>query len=598
MVKITDVPIAAPQFQRGLPVGGSDYTATAQGAMVESGGKNLQVMEREAEERDAKIYLAQQKAKLNFEQLQRLEEMKVKRDNVTGFTKEYLDDFQKSVDNIVENAPNRLAADAFRLDSESIRESLGTKAMQFEATQKIELNKVALKDAINNRVNTVLLAPDDFNQIAADARAEINAASGFMTPVEFEDFKASSEGLLAEAKVRAEIKRNPDVAEQLLKEDAYKSALTPDKTFTLMNAIDRRREDIKQEAAAAAERFTKLYKDDPAQLAMENGANPNDPEHMLEVQTSLGVTPGNFSLINKQEASLQASKLNGVTNADIMVGEMKALRQKYGRNLPIALRDLKKNGLSSSAAFIVMMNPDEDKSIIEAATAISRSGAKEVVDLAKATAASEGDKFSDIENNVTRNLLDYNDILMSEGFTEHEINNVRATSNDVAAYFYQRSRDPVDAAKRATSWLVDNYEPGEVNGQKFRVPLDYAPDTVEESLETILQNLTSKDIEIEGDEKFMVEDIKRNGFWVLNNEETGYTLLQKVPGLKNTGVPVRWADGKSAFEITFPEISHIYQENRKISNKKASASTAKDMVEGQKKWDAIAKRAREEIELE
>lgn len=528
------------------------------GGIVDAGIAQRARLEEESQKREAAAYVSEQRAQFHLNQVQRFEQMKTSGGNINKFTDNFLDAFEKDVDQVIENAPNDFAKQAFRDVSFNIKESLGSRAIGWQADQKVAQQKESASNAINAHINAVFMDPESFGEVSAQMQDDFAVASKFMTPGELQDFKAGGLGKLAEARIRAEIDRNPAAAKQMLQDESFLSVLPTERVYSLSDKIDAEQQKIQNEAIKIQQKAMRLFTDDPAQLAILNGANPEDLDDIIEQQyiatgdgRQIKVSPDNVSVLPKQQAGMLATTLNGLNNPDIMAKALQGLEDKYGEHYPIAMRDMKKAGLSPDVAFISFMDSATDKHVVDAAFALRGDGAKQTIDLARARASSQNESFAKLENGVFAGLEDLANAMTLEGVPPEQINDLRNRSVNVAAYFYQQGGNMDDAAKKATEWLSNKYGFVEINDKKIRIPRDYDPDTIEEGLDITLENLMPDQIDITsaaGGAEFAFENIKDRGYFVINSAEDGFILMDEF------GVPVRSKGGVAPFELPVSKI--------------------------------------------
>jgi len=525
---------------------------------------------QQQQERQATAFVAEQSAQLQLRQLQRLREMQTDGEDINSFSDRFIDGLTKEIDTIQDQAPNGLAKSAFKERALSLQTSLVLKANEFEATERANQQRVAMSNSLDSIANATFLDPKNYNQYKQQAAEVIESSKRILTPSEREKLASSAMEGLAVSRIRATIARNPYAALDLLEEES--GVLSPNATISLFNMAENQIESLQRKAEAARNRQITLFSSDPALLAIENGANPNDPADIVARQvlelaapdgkvTALPVTEGNISVLPKAQASMIAQQLNGIEKADQIVQEMQKLKQQYGEDYyPIALRDLKKNGLDADISFTTFMDPLSDRHVIDAMMAVKETGAKSVRKFARERAAADNKVYSDLERAVGQKLSDMLDALGAEGMTS-EAAELVTRSNNMAAYFYSNSGDMETAADQATKWFSDKYSLAEVNRKKFRVPKGQDANAIEKGLFKAMRLLKPDDIaipDIPGGKEFIFQGIKREGSFILNGNSDGFVLVNQ------SGIPVRAADGVSPYTISF-EDALDYSEQKVIT---------------------------------
>lgn len=242
---------------------------------------------------------------------------------------------------------------------------------------------------------------------------------------------------------------------------------------------------LKLEAKKANARYKKLFTEDPAQLAIESGALANDIEGVIEMQRNLGVAEGNISVIPKEQAAFTVNQMNGIIDSDTMINALAEIEQIYGsENYSLAMKDIKKAGLSDQHAFIAMMNPKEDKQLMDAAFVMGVEGA----DIRKKATMKQGITVSKIEERIAENIADSMEAIALENPAgEAQTAVMQANMVDMALYFTSQGQNIDAATVLATEWMNNKTPLGDVNGKKFRVAEGFTADELEPALEQALQ---------------------------------------------------------------------------------------------------------------
>jgi hypothetical protein len=553
----------------------------ALGSAINNQGANADALIKAQAERDATAYVAEQSSKLQLDSLKALEAMKTDGQDINTFSDRFQAQYDENAKALVDNAPNPLAQRAMQEHVDTIKTSMGEKATMFQATEKIGVLKNSSVAAANNIANLAFADPANADEYRRQLAVLQDSSNRYMTPSESQAFITKSNSEFATSRIRAALAVDPNAAEKLLKSQEFTSQLTNESFVSLSNKIDARKEALANQALAQQNQNIKDFQDDPAALSATNGADMTDPQDIIDKQklknsdgSEVKVQPNNISLIPKQQASFLANQLNGINNADTMVANLESIKKQYGEKyFPIAMRDLKNNGLSADAAFIAYMDPVQDKHIIDASFAIDAAGAKKgegikvITDMAKTRAATQGDKISDLDTKVAQNIQDIAGAMTAEGIPGNEINNIQTRASNIASYLYTKSGDINTAAKQATDWMTAKYNMGDVNGKKFRAPPAYNVNQIESGLEATLKDIKPSDITTVnsvGSSDFMMQNLKSRGYFTLNGDQSGYILRDEF------GIPVRSADKVNVFQVP---IKDAILKNADVNQKRAKQNT-------------------------
>lgn len=514
--------------------------------------------EKRKAEREATAYTSKAISEIQLRSLNSLTELQAGRNTQT--IESYSEDFQKLYDESLkaasDNAPNELAKLALQDRGLEVRTNLVAKANQYQANTKTKLYQNDSIDAVNNLTNSVTLDPDNFQLYAKQAAAIVDSASVYMDATELQKFREQSLDGMASAKIKAEININPNTAEALMGKEEFKNSISPATFQSLTNQINSEKQRRIKEEAALREKKLKLFMEDPAALAITEGADQNSPADVVAKQKQLGVMPDNIAIIPKQQASLLSHQLSGIDNSDQMIAELDKIKKQYGDEYyHIAMKDLKKNGLSSDAAFIALIDPLRDKDVIDASFAIGKTGEKEIAEMARDRAAANNDEYLSIGREVSNNFAEIAGTLQAEGMPPAEVANIYKRMSNTANYFYQKGDDIETSVARATNWLTSRYQLADVNGHKIRIPEDFtgSSDKIETGLSELLNELDLSDIKTEITSNYTLDTLKERGRFVLNTSEDGYNLVDEL------GVPVRNKSG-TLLEYTLPVVLYIGQD--------------------------------------
>lgn len=465
------------------------------------------------------------------------------------FADTWSDNFDKELKRLESESTSELAKSAITSGALDIKTRLHAKANQHQAVTKINIQKGNAVQSADKITNSMLLDPGGFDVYKGQINVLTASSSRFMTPDERATFTRNSNNNLYAARVTAEINANPQLAKQLMASKDFQENIES-RTFESLNIKADREILRRQEKALKAqeERF-KLFTEDPAKLAVLDGAKT--PDDIVATQIALGVKEGNISVIPNAAAGFIANQLNGVTNADDMISELAGIQQEYGENYDIAMKDVKKGGLSDQLSFIAMMDPDEDKRIMDASFAMGQDGA----DIKKKATARDGVTISKIEDKVTENILDSMEAIAFENPAgEAQTASMLANMVNIATFFVSQGQDIDSATELATGWFNNKTPVGDVNGKQFRVADGYTADGLENALEDALDKA-----EFLGG-KFENNAIKREGRFVLHPDGKKYYLKNGINAV------VQGKDGEVMF---FPIVEIMGERQEKVAKRQS-----------------------------
>lgn len=455
----------------------------------------------------------------------------------------------------------------------SLKQKFGIQARNFEHDQSFKNTVTALNNTQNNFEVQALTTDTDIDDLANRFTAAITASvkSGALTLNKGEEVirkgvrsitlnranRLINSGDLNGAELFIS---NPDVQENLGAKN--------------INALQKA---ILKQRATIGQNNLKDFQNDPAKLAIRNGAIPDNPQSILDNQfletvdrdgntLKIPVPKEQAAVLTNEQASFIAFNLNNAANVDILDAELQNLERTYGSNFPIAINNLKKNGLSDNLVSYAMMGP-EDRLQKETLLLLSKGGAKEAEGIRRAAASilrrdtaisGIAVQTSDISNRVAENLSEYMGILANEGFPPNVANNFLKTSELMAFQFVLQGRSLDDAARLSTEWLLNNYDIGDVNNGKFRVPIEHNINDVETVADIILRSIKPADITrpdvLSGIEGLTFDELKDTARWELNADQSGLILVDQF------GRPVRDAGGVEPLQINFADVPAILEQ--------------------------------------
>ncbi len=247
---------------------------------------------------------------------------------------------------------------------------------------------------------------------------------------------------------------------------------------------------------------------------------------MREVQTNMGINPGNQMVLPNSSAKQLVHDIQNDVNPEGVANKIGGIAAQYGDNYPAVAKQFAKLGLNPAYQVLASMTRPED--------------AQSRVDLAKALAMGNDLKdnldkkdktlTTSIDSQTQAALSDFTRTAMAQGSPR-----LTKTVNDAAtalAYYYatQPGMDASTAARKAANALTARYD--FIND--MRVPKGAGAD-VEGATESVKGSLTpeilrpepSRPGEVLTDEQkasIQIQQAKR-GRWVTNEDGTGVVLL-------------------------------------------------------------------------
>lgn len=230
----------------------------------------------------------------------------------------------------------------------------------------------------------------------------------------------------------------------------------------------------------------KLKTDDPAAWGALHGLNT---QQIIGMQTG-AQTP---SVLGKKAAKETVGAIKAASNVDEIVALSQQMKSRYGEFSYNAMLDLKRAGLPPEKEAIMQMAADDPQgniANIQILNDLSGVGNKELKELYEGVAFDGGfssgtAKAADIEVMVTEEMGDSIAAMVTEGRDFEEINAELSLTNRLAKGI--RIKNPAmsdeEAAKQANSYVANKYKSAGLNGIKYRVPVRYDVDQVEERLE-------------------------------------------------------------------------------------------------------------------
>ena len=400
---------------------------------------------------------------------------------------------------------------------------------QFESDTSWE-NTTTIKNTVN-RADAVVdnLAVMGYEGVPLDELAQhranlLDSLSETLSPEQLSNYAKNIDKRTFGGVIKGLIANDPYEARAVLKSGVYNENFTPDELTTFNNTVDVKIDRIERESLTQQNELLKARVSDTGKFAILQGATT--PDEMIAVQKNAGVTDGNLSVLPNEVAKFEANTINGFSSSDEYIRYMQAKEQEFeGENFNIFLRDLKKNGMKQEVSYLPMMDVNQDKPVMDAMFAMTTKD-QDYKNIAKA----QGIVINDISADVESAIAETRDLFLAEGA---DITGLNETLTDVAVYFQTKGNSRASSVELATEWLnnkvqVAEYSSSEMgffDGRQVRVPLDYEPEIIGNSLTRAMNAITKDDVNITGATgEFSLNELKRTASFVLGPDNNYYYL--------------------------------------------------------------------------
>lgn len=253
-----DMPKIVEYFSKERPVVGGAPQASAAAFGADTGrglqqlGQSLgesakvagQIERRQTElevkknERDATSYVVDKLSSLQLESQNRLEELKTEVEEINQYAPAFEEYYNQKTQELINAAPNDLAAQAIQQKAASLSTRLIGKANQYQAKTTVDLQKASSLNAVNNLTNSTLVDPDGFVEYQQQFNEVVNSSKRYMDMVEVEELMREGNNKLYSARVSAEIAANPEFAKQLLTSEEFVENIDSNTFSKLSKKID------------------------------------------------------------------------------------------------------------------------------------------------------------------------------------------------------------------------------------------------------------------------------------------------------------------------------------------------------------------------
>jgi hypothetical protein len=530
-------------------IGAAGAEAKAASQVLDVGTQIAQRM-KEANDLTAvnEVIIRKQKEDLDFQTQFR----KQNESNPMGMAKRAEEEYKKRNELYMQELPSEEARTTFQQTTAKLDLRNYENDINYETKRTVEMFK---NKADISQKNMELMAyqhgikPTD---LKGDIDATIYGMKDVLAPDEMEKYKYQMNAGVAEAYVRGAIERNPYEGKKVAEQ--YAPSLGYEKFATLTDKADAGIKHIEAQVETLRVKRQRQILEDPAQLAVDLGAN--SPQEIIDKQRELGIREGNISVIPKQQAEKLVNDFSGMTSSDQFISRVETLKQKVGEdNFDTAMSDLAKAKLPQQVKLLALMNPTQDKRLMDASFAMAKDG-----DIITKKATAQKDiTVAKIEESVSDRIIPTLDILASENPNgEAETAGMLKSMSSMATYFVSKGYSIDEASDMATTWLNKKLVVGEVNNKKFRVPPITTPNKIEPALEEAISTTDFSKIKFEDDFN------RRTVRPVLHSDEQRYYLLNDI------GLPVE--DDKG---VIYLDIQDILKQ-REVGLKKVQDKAAID----------------------
>ncbi len=458
-----------------------------------------------------------QKEDIEFQEQSRRENF----DNPVGFADRNFTSYGERDKVKMESLPSDESRKAYKATADRINLRNFESDLGWENKRATEMFAQRAEDSIDDLQTIAFRGAQPLEEINKNRQATSLSLSNVLSPEQQDIFDRDAEQKITSSFIEGAIDRNPHQAKELLDSQQFDDALGAEKLNTLSNRADIKIKALEAERVKRQSQLLNMRIKDPAQLAVLNGADPNNADSMLEVQEQLEISKGNLSLIPVDDAKRIVNDLNGFETVDNMLKAIGELKEKYpdDDHLSIAMNDLQESGLSDQISFMSMMHPKDDFPIIKASFAMAKDKA---TIKAKATQR-PGITIAEIEDVTSEKIFDTIQALAFETLGgEATTAGLQQNMVDVATFFVAEGKDIKTSVNMATEWFINKVPLGRLNGHKFRVPERYDPSQVEDSIEFVLDQMTLSDSFFEN---IYLKRIVRP---VLTPDNKGYELFNSV----------------------------------------------------------------------
>lgn len=265
----------------------------------------------------------------------------------------------------------------------------------------------------------------------------------------------------------------------------YKN-LTPDQRLRLDDMKQSALDKIRKERETAAREVMNGRYTDPANSAIKyaqlQGEDIMDPKtgqpdygRLMAIQDELGIPKNQQAVLTNSQAKEISFRLNGVKNE----GEYKVFLDELAQTYPTPLQNtvlkdvVNRGDVSPTIRTVMFMDPVRDRESLTALFDYNKNDAKEMKEAVTQRLALNDEQYSDLEKAVNKNMQQFMDISIMNRKPVSDLEGYRQSAINIASQLYLQGNDLEDAAKRATRFIDDAYEPMDT----YLVPKDFNVNT-------------------------------------------------------------------------------------------------------------------------
>lgn len=560
-------PVRTPVDSSAPVVQQARATAELGTALTKAGTEAAQVyteIEEKSLKREAGAYISGALSSLQLESIRKLQDLKGSvpvGEYVPIFGKYYETEEQK----ILKNAPSDYAKAALVEPLNSLRTSMVSKAILYAGEEKTAKQRVLVQRSVEAIAATAFLDPGNFSEYKEQTIAAIRvglAGHDGIPQSQLMEYEDRALGDLSSSYIRSVLESSPEAAEQALADPEVSKYLSGAQRQAVLNGIQSARDQRARQGLEMQHKATKAFMDDPASLAIMNGADPNDPQDMLDRQfIQLGdklvnVPENRRSVLTKDQAALLADQFNKLSTPEEAVGLVQSLQSKYKDAASIAFRDMGNAGLPDHYRTLLSMDPVKDVGAFSMLFRATRDGPKKVLSDAKSGMASDSTPGVTFEGEVRQRLTEMTRAIGAEGGDPEKLVDSAVL---IGSYAYLRGYNQKQSADLATQWILDKYAVTDVNNRPVRVNNELPVDDVAGYLQEYTHTY---DYDQVTDERVLNDVYRGMTSFILSPDASSYLMVNDL------GFPVTTKKG-GVVRITIPEISKALEE-RKIGKNPAA----------------------------
>lgn len=537
-------PVRTP-VESAQPVVDQAKAISTIGASISKAGVEASKLYGEYEERslrrEASAYVSDSLSTFQLGSIQKLQDL---RGSVP--VEQYQSEFEKFYEaeekRILDDAPSDYAKQSLVEPMNSLRTSLFSKAILYSSEETIAQQRVEVQRSVDNIAATAFLDPANFKMYRDQTLAVIHGglSDHGIPPSQLMEYQDKVLGDLSVSYVRSLLDSSPEAAEKALRDLEISSSLSGSQRLAVMNGIQSAREQRARQGLEMQHKASKAFMDDPASLAIMNGADPSDPQDMLSKQfiqvgdQLINVPDNRKSVMTKDQASLLADQFNKLNTPEEAVALVQSIQEKYKDASGVAFRDLASGGLPGHYKTLLAMDPVQDVGAFSFLFRATRDGEKKVLTEAKAYTASRGDEPLRplVQQSLTPELLTA--ISMENGDPQKLVD----SANLIASYAVVKGFSVNEAISLGTKWITDKYDTPAINNHPVRVNRSLPVEEVTGYLENYVKSYDYSKVTAN---KAMYDVYKSMASFILDSDAKGYIMVDDL------GIPLRTRAGENVY---------------------------------------------------